>query len=117
MSCGQLRSASVSQQVQLVRKSEQAVSRSLAAVRQARVSKVFLPGISTSLACRRLRGEAPLSFRRWAEGIENLVASGQASAARAAVQPFMDLVGGGDSGVLSIGGTVYEIRLAERGVA
>jgi hypothetical protein len=29
----------------------------------------------------------------------------------------MDLVGGGDSGVLSIGGTVYEIRLAERGVA
>jgi hypothetical protein len=86
-------------------------------VRQARVSKVFLPGISTSLACRRLRGEAPLSFRRWAEGIENLVASGQASAARAAVQPFMDLVGGGDSGVLSIGGTVYEIRLAERGVA
>jgi hypothetical protein len=107
-------------QVQLVRKSELAIAWALAVIRSARAAKTFMPKISNSLACRRLRGEVPMSLRSFVEGLENFMNAGLVTEAQSAVRPLGALVGlyrgiDEDSGVIRIEGEIYEVSLKRGG--
>jgi hypothetical protein len=107
-------------QVQLVRKSEQVIAWALAAIRSGRAAKVFMPKVSNSLACRRLRGETPMTFRSFVDGLENFMNAGLETEAQNAVRPLNALVGlyrgiDEDSGVIRIEGAVYELWLKKGG--
>lgn len=106
-------------QVHFPTKSERAAALSLEAIRVERISKAWNPGVSTSYSTRQLRGEAPLSFTGWVEGLGRLVDAGLGDIARAAVQPVLDLVRAEwedeDSGVIRLGGNVYRLSIEKGG--
>lgn len=120
-SCEEDGFGSTGNQVQLQTKSEQAVALSLKAIHRERISKTWNPRVSTSYSTRQLRGEAHLSFGGWVAGLDRLVNAGHGEIARAAVQPVLDLVQAEwedeDSGVIRLGGNVYQIRVEKGGSA
>ena len=89
---GKVAAANGSYQGQTPGRSDQARRASLAAIHRERISKIWNPTVSTSVVCRKLRGERTISFRDWLAGLERLVNAGFGSIARQAVQPVIDLV-------------------------
>ena len=118
-SYGEDGSTAFDSQVHIPTKSERVACRSLTAISRERISKVWNPSVSTSYSTRQLRGEAPLSFRGWVDGLARLMEAGHEDIARAAVEPVLEMVRAEfqdeDSGVIRLGGTVYMLRLEKGG--